>query len=110
LRNVPRLVVVCLAGFAACGDPSAVFPVAATAPVVSPSPPPVARDPVVAAVGDIVCGAGSRGNPCRRRAHPRRLQYETGSYPDFINFYELTWGPLGPVTHPVPGNHEYMTP
>ncbi|HEY2946600.1 MAG TPA: metallophosphoesterase [Vicinamibacteria bacterium] len=123
MRKKLRLLVVSLAAFAACGNPSAVAPAAATAPAGPPSPP-AARDPVVAAAGDIVCGTDSRGNPCKDRETRQvalgmnpdavltlgDLQYETGSYPDFINFYEMSWGSFRSITQPVPGNHEYMTP
>jgi hypothetical protein len=79
---------------------------------------------VIAAAGDIVCGTGSRGNACRdrqtadllREIEPDvvlplgDLQYETGTYPDFINFYDVTWGKMAPISRPVPGNHEYESP
>jgi len=38
------------------------------------------------------------------------LQYSDGSASDFRAVYDTTWGPLKPITHPVPGNHEYQTP
>ncbi len=93
-------------------------------PPPEPTPAPTSRDPVIAAAGDIVCGLGSRGNACRDKQTADLLQeispdvvlplgdlqYETGAYPDFINFYELTWGQMRAITRPVPGNHEYESP
>jgi Carboxypeptidase regulatory-like domain/Calcineurin-like phosphoesterase/Bacterial Ig domain/Concanavalin A-like lectin/glucanases superfamily len=35
--------------------------------------------------------------------------YEKGSYSEFSNWYESTYGSLRPVTNPVVGNHEYGT-
>jgi hypothetical protein len=99
-------------------------------PSFTPPPPPpptpaaTQRDPVIAAAGDIVCGTASRGNACRdrqtadllREIEPDvvlplgDLQYETGTYADFINFYDLTWGKMASISRPVPGNHEYESP
>jgi hypothetical protein len=36
-------------------------------------------------------------------------QYETGSLADFQSSYDPTWGRVKGITHPVPGNHEYLT-
>lgn len=83
-----------------------------------------AESVVVAAVGDIVCGAATpEGIPCLhaynaalvQRLNPDAvllmgdLQYETGSLEDFGAFYEPTWGQFRERTYPVPGNHEYYT-
>jgi hypothetical protein len=38
------------------------------------------------------------------------LQYDEGSQADFQLYYARKMGHLNPITHPVPGNHEYMTP
>jgi carboxypeptidase family protein/calcineurin-like phosphoesterase family protein/Big-like domain-containing protein len=35
--------------------------------------------------------------------------YEKGSYPEFANWYDGTFGVLRPITNPVIGNHEYGT-
>ena len=35
--------------------------------------------------------------------------YESGSAAEFANCYNPTWGPFLDRTHPVPGNHEYVT-
>jgi hypothetical protein len=37
------------------------------------------------------------------------LQYEDGSYRNFVDSYDPAWGRVKPITAPVPGNHEYMT-
>jgi len=37
------------------------------------------------------------------------LQYPSGELADFETEYDQVWGPLRPVTRPVPGNHEYYT-
>jgi hypothetical protein len=33
--------------------------------------------------------------------------YPDGSAADYARYYEPTWGPFKPITHPVPGNHDY---
>ncbi len=88
-------------------------------------------DPVIAAAGDIACdpananfhgGAGS-SNACRQRYVSDLLvgsgltaalplgdnQYECGSLPAFQQSYDPSWGRVKPITHPVVGNHEYLT-
>jgi hypothetical protein len=35
--------------------------------------------------------------------------YEKGSYPEFTNWYDPTFGPFRSITNPVVGNHEYGT-
>jgi chitodextrinase len=82
-----------------------------------------AADPVVAAAGDIACGAGSAGSSCKQMATSDLLvqrqpaavlplgdvQYEDGALSDFRNFYAPSWGRMLSVTHPSVGNHEYGT-
>src|SRR4051812_6300098 len=88
-------------------------------------------DPVIAAAGDIACdpananfhgGAGS-SNACRQRYVSDTLvgsgvsavlplgdnQYECGSLSGFQQSYDPSWGRVKPITHPVVGNHEYLT-
>src|SRR4029450_3695934 len=36
-------------------------------------------------------------------------QYDRALLGGFVNSYEPTWGRLKAVTHPVPGNHEYLS-
>ena len=83
----------------------------------------VARDPTVAAAGDIACGAGSGRASCEQmatsdlllRLHPTAVlalgdtQYEFGAYSDFLRYYAASWGRLKAITHPAVGNHEYGT-
>ncbi|MEO8328733.1 MAG: metallophosphoesterase, partial [Candidatus Nanopelagicales bacterium] len=38
------------------------------------------------------------------------VQYETGSYADYVDVYDKAFGAVRHVTRPVPGNHEYSTP
>lgn len=36
-------------------------------------------------------------------------QYEQGTFSQFMNSYDLSWGRLKPITRPAVGNHEYIT-
>lgn len=81
---------------------------------------------VVVAVGDMACSPADRTaqNTCQQQATstlatqlgPAAVltlgdeQYETGSFFQFRHSYAQSWGPLRPLTFPVPGNHEYETP
>jgi hypothetical protein len=98
----------------------AVFPVTATA-----------ADPVIAAAGDIACdpasGSFNAGNGtathCRQRYTSDQLvnaglaavlplgdlQYDCGGGSPFLQSYDLSWGRVKSISHPVPGNHEYLT-
>jgi hypothetical protein len=100
----------------------------------SEHPPALILDlaPRIAAVGDIACDPShssfndgyGEGNLCRHRAVARLLdrrrfaavlalgdvQYESGSQSDFERSFQQSWGRLLPIVHPVPGNHEYLTP
>jgi chitodextrinase len=85
--------------------------------------PALAADPVVAAAGDIACGAGSGSASCKQMAtsdllvnrHPAAVlplgdvQYEDGALSDFRSFYAPSWGRVLSITHPAVGNHEYGT-
>jgi hypothetical protein len=79
---------------------------------------------MIAAAGDIACGAGtSRGAPCKQmetsellvQARPAAVlslgdnQYESGEFQDFQRYYDPSWGRLKPITRPAPGNHDYAT-
>ena len=79
---------------------------------------------VVAAAGDLVCGAATPAEiPCLaeytaalvRQLQPDAflmlgdLQYETGSSQDFATRFEPTFGEFKSIIWPVPGNHEYFT-
>lgn len=86
---------------------------------------------VVVAVGDIACppddsdfnGGNGTEQRCRQSAtaalaaaaQPQAvlllgdLQYPNGSLERFKASFDRSWGALLPITHPVPGNHEYET-
>jgi acid phosphatase type 7 len=89
-------------------------------------------DPVVAAAGDIACdpangnfnGGLGTSNACRQLAVSNLMvgnpdlravlvlgdnQYYCGGYQAFLQSYDLSWGRLRSTTHPVVGNHEYLT-
>ena len=101
----------------------------AAVPVVSGS---VARgaDPVIAAAGDIACdpldtsyhaGSGT-ATACDQKATSNLLvghgysavlslgdnQYYCGSLGAYQKVYDATWGRVKSITHPVPGNHEFL--
>ncbi|HLO27502.1 MAG TPA: metallophosphoesterase [Anaerolineales bacterium] len=88
-------------------------------------------DPVIAAAGDIACDPANRGfnrgrgtlSSCRQRYTSDLLvnarlaavlalgdnQYYCGGYNAFMQSYDLSWGRVKSITHPVVGNHEYLT-
>ena len=102
----------------------------AVAPVVAPRVS-AAGDPVVAAAGDISCDPQdpnfNNGNGtttyCMQKATANLLvgrgyagvlslgdnQYYCGSLIAYQQVYDSTWGQVKAITHPVPGNHEYLT-
>jgi fibronectin type 3 domain-containing protein len=92
---------------------------------------PSSGDPVIATAGDIACdpsdsrfnsGAGISG-ACRQLATSNILfnsnlaavlplgdnQYEDATWWKFMQSYDASWGRVFGLTHPVPGNHEYLT-
>jgi calcineurin-like phosphoesterase family protein len=91
-----------------------------------------AADPVIAAAGDIACETADtfynngNGTPtaCRQRATSDLLvgggfdavlllgdnQYFDGALAQYRAVFAPTWGRLGPLLRPAPGNHEYQTP
>ncbi len=90
-----------------------------------------ASDPVIAAAGDIACdpadpsynGGNGTATRCRQKFTANLLvnaglaavldlgdnQYECGGYQAYQQVYDLTWGLVKSITHPVAGNHEYLT-
>lgn len=36
--------------------------------------------------------------------------YDSGTLAQYIAYYDPAWGSVKAITHPVPGNHEYVTP
>jgi len=86
---------------------------------------PVSGDPVVEAAGDIACSPfdGRFNSTCGMRATSDLilgdsavdnvlalgdLQYECGSYSDFLASYDPSWGRVAAMTWPALGNHEYQ--
>ena len=92
---------------------------------------PSSGDPVIGTAGDIACdpgdgrfngGAGISG-ACRELATSNILfgsnlaavlplgdnQYEDATWWKFMQSYDASWGRVFGLTHPVPGNHEYLT-
>ena len=90
-----------------------------------------AADPVIAAAGDIACdpadthlnGGNGMVSQCAEKAVSNLLvsqtfaavlslgdnQYYCGSLAAFNSVYGPTWGRVKSITHPVVGNHEYLT-
>ncbi len=86
-------------------------------------------DPVIAAAGDISCDPQSPayhdglGTPtdCRQKYTANLLdgasavlplgdlQYACGGLAAYQQAYDPTWGRFKAISHPVPGNHEYLT-
>ena len=98
---------------------------ASTAPPDSPRTSVSAvADPVIAAVGDMVCGAGVPTSATCKHAETAALigaigptavlllgdlQYENATLTDFNTYFEPTWGVYKSITAPAAGNHEYQT-
>lgn len=87
-------------------------------------------DPVIAAAGNIACDPGAPGynggngtaTDCREKDTAALLggklsavltlgdaQYECGGYSAYQQAYGQTWGRVKAITHPVPGNHDYVS-
>ncbi|WP_426503119.1 DUF7594 domain-containing protein [Dactylosporangium sp. McL0621] len=80
-------------------------------------------DPTIVTAGDIACpiGKSPSATTCQQMAtsdlalslHPDAVlplgddQYELGSLDEFQQQYAPSWGRMDPISHPVPGNHEY---
>lgn len=108
------------------GTPPGVTETPADTPPAAPAPPPggstfvpTGQTASVIAVGDI--GMCSERETVARTAAlvdrlPGRLllagdlAYMHGSYQNFIDCFEPSWGRFRGRWHPVPGNHEYETP
>jgi hypothetical protein len=88
-------------------------------------PRPASPDPVIAAAGDIACSSDEPVTPttCRQEATSDLLlaaappgvlvlgdlQYDKATQAGFLGSYDRTWGRLKAITHPIPGNHEYLS-
>ena len=89
-------------------------------------------DPVIAAVGDLVCTRGHKEGAERAPEYGRCKyqkvsdlivngdydaffalgdnQYLRGQYSNFMRWYDPSYGRAMDITYPIPGNHEYYTP
>ncbi|MCW2762551.1 MAG: Alkaline phosphatase [Marmoricola sp.] len=113
-------------------EPSATPPRSVAPPNSRSDPTPTPRVVSVVTAGDIACnpldskygvGAGEETG-CRQKATSDLIaalrpdavipqgdnQYQHGSYRDYLTSYAPTWGRFLDITHPVIGNHEYLTP
>jgi hypothetical protein len=84
--------------------------------ITSGTTPAPGANLVVAAVGDGAGGDASSTSVANliQTWSPNLLLYlgdvyEKGSYPEFTNWYDPTFGPFRSITNPVVGNHEYGT-
>jgi acid phosphatase type 7 len=91
----------------------------------------VAADPVIAAAGDIACDPDKEapheegivpGKVCAQMATAELVaslqpfavlplgdtQYTNGALDKYLKSYDPSWGRLRDISHPVPGNHEYI--
>ncbi|MGN6406940.1 MAG: metallophosphoesterase [Curtobacterium sp.] len=91
-----------------------------------PQPAHATSDPVIAAAGDIACTPTDPvdSSDCQQAATAALLkslsptavlplgdvQYDSGTASEFSKSYGPTWGSLLSSSHPIPGNHEYITP
>ena len=81
--------------------------------------PPAAGSPVLIGAGDICVTsviANARATAAILAANPKAVVFtagdnsnETGTASQYANCYAKTWGAFKTRTHPVPGNHDYMT-
>jgi hypothetical protein len=102
-----------------------------TPPTSTPAARP-ARTALLVAAGDIACnpldrkyryGQGEETG-CRQKATSDLIaaldpaavmplgdtQYQYATFGGYLRSYALTWGRFTPITHPVPGDHEYLSP
>jgi len=94
------------------------------------APPASAADPVVMAAGDVACDSAGISTPglcsqtytsnlmLSQKASAEGLagvlalgdlQYPSGGLSDFRSYFGPSWGRLGSLLRPAPGNHEYQT-
>ena len=87
-------------------------------------------DPVIVAVGDIACDPSSKyfnngegtATKCRQMStsniaksiNPNvilflgDIQYEKGTYDNFLQSFDPSWGRMKSIIYPSPGNHDYV--
>jgi len=126
-RFAPRLIVETPGtGGVTAGSPGTPAP-GGTPPPAPSAPPPSGPTAVVAAAGDIACAPSdpsiATGPSCRQAAISDLVaasgagaflalgdeQYERGALDEFMGSYDTSFGRFRAITHPVPGNHEYLT-
>ena len=96
-------------------------------PTPLPTPLPTPNLPVIMAAGDISCDSATPELPCKSKETSDLilseralrsavvvlplgdLQYDSGTLPEFNRNYNATWGRLNDISHPITGNHEYLT-
>lgn len=98
----------------------------------SPTEASASDDPVIAAVGDMVCTRGHKEGAERAPQYGKCRyekvsdivadgnydaflalgdeQYLRGQYANFMRWYDPSYGRVKNITYPIPGNHEYYTP
>ncbi len=104
----------------------------AMAALSGPTTAVAGRDPVIAAAGDYGCDplspgynhldGSTNGGECKQKATSNLLvngnfsavlalgdQHYCGSLAEYQQAYDPTWGRVRSITHPIPGNHEYLT-
>jgi 3',5'-cyclic AMP phosphodiesterase CpdA len=101
-----------------------VFPKKKVSQIDIPSIVEIHKDPVIVAVGDIVCDfETSNTSECQqektaaiiKKINPDAvlalgdLQYENGNFKKFTAYYEKYYGQFKNKTYPAVGNHEYET-
>lgn len=109
--------------------PSATRSASAARPAALPTPPPrqptsrptdqptsTLTDPVLVGAGDIAtCQAASEATAQLIESIPGAVftlgdnAYPSGTLAQFTLCYHTTWGKFRARTHPVPGNHDYVT-
>ncbi|MDQ1746891.1 MAG: trimeric autotransporter adhesin, partial [Frankiaceae bacterium] len=110
---------------------TAVAAVCLTSGLVLPAASAATADPVIAAAGDIACdpanpaynGGTGTSSACDQQATSNLLvnqgysavlplgdnQYDDATAAKYQQVYDPTWGRVKSVSHPVPGNHDYLT-
>lgn len=120
---VPVVVITAML-LAACNETPSSTPSESDTPTLPRLAVAPGADPVIAAVGDLVCGTGSSsGSLCKHADVATRItslnptallllgdiQYENATLTDFNRYYDPSFGVFRSITWPAAGNHEYNT-
>lgn len=98
-------------------------PTSTPTPTLIPTPTPIGGTvPMIVAAGDMVADLSKTPSSKHKEVsdlivsiNPDAVlalgdvQYESGEYANFINYYDPTWGRFVDKTYPAVGNHEYIT-